>query len=81
MNVNKNGEVDKGTAYYCLMKVATFSILSALVFFGVIWLGIWSGIEMIRLGAMAFFGVSVLVGFGAFLLMVPALLYSVFKRE
>ena len=73
-------QVKSNKAYYLAMKISVISIVSGLVCFLLIWVGIWTQIDEIRYGGMIFFAASIAIAVCSYCFSLVYLAYFVLKK-
>ncbi|WP_277372348.1 hypothetical protein [Pseudomonas sp. AA-38] len=68
------------TVYYRAIKISVVSIVSGVVFFPIIWLGIWLEIDWVRSGGTILFAISFTVAFVSCLFLLLYVLYFALKE-
>ena len=79
---NLNNELkNRYSLYHLLMKVTVSCFLSGVIFFLVIWVGVWLQLEWLRIGGMIACGVSILIGVASSLAMFSTLIFYLFRNR
>ncbi len=73
-------QVKSNAVYYRAIKFSVISIVSGLVFFPLIWLGIWLEIDWVRSGGMILFVISIAIAIVSYSFSLLYVLYFALKK-